>query len=63
MHNLSGVIAPGTRLGPYEIVGQIGVGGMGIVYRARDPRLERDLAIKVLAAEQADALARERFVS
>jgi serine/threonine-protein kinase len=56
------VIAPGTRLGPYEIVGQIGVGGMGIVYRARDPRLERDLAIKVLAAEQADALARERFV-
>lgn len=56
------MIAPGTRLGPYEIVGQIGVGGMGVVYRARDPRLERDLAIKVLAAEQADALARERFV-
>ena len=39
---------PGSRLGPYEIVGAIGAGGMGEVYRARDSRLDRDVAIKVL---------------
>src|SRR6476659_346922 len=38
----------GSRLGPYEILGQIGAGGMGEVYRARDARLQRDVAIKVL---------------
>jgi serine/threonine protein kinase/tetratricopeptide (TPR) repeat protein len=42
---------PGTRLGPYEIVAPIGAGGMGEVYRARDTRLGRDVAIKVLPAE------------
>ncbi|MBZ5588436.1 MAG: protein kinase [Acidobacteriia bacterium] len=42
---------PGTRLGPYEIVARIGAGGMGEVYRARDARLGRDVAIKVLLAE------------
>ena len=41
-------LAPGTRLGPFEIVGAIGVGGMGEVYRARDARLNRDVALKVL---------------
>src|SRR5204862_4710300 len=41
-------LAPGTRLGPYEIVAPIGAGGMGVVYRARDPRLEREVAIKLL---------------
>src|SRR5512136_313550 len=44
-------IAPGTRLGPYEITALIGAGGMGEVHRARDPRLGRDVAIKVLPAE------------
>jgi eukaryotic-like serine/threonine-protein kinase len=41
-------LAAGTRLGPYEIVGPLGAGGMGEVYRARDTRLERPVAIKVL---------------
>ena len=41
-------IAAGTRLGPYEIVSQLGAGGMGEVYRAKDPRLGREVAIKVL---------------
>jgi len=41
-------LEPGHRLGPYEIVAPLGAGGMGEVYRARDPRLERDVAIKVL---------------
>src|SRR5687768_14518875 len=42
----------GTRLGPYEIIGPIGAGGMGEVYRAHDARLSRDVAIKVLPNEK-----------
>ena len=46
-------LEPGTRLGPYEILAPIGAGGMGQVYRAHDPRLKRDVAIKVLPAGMA----------
>jgi serine/threonine protein kinase len=41
-------VKPGARLGPYEILSPLGAGGMGEVYRARDARLARDVAIKVL---------------
>ena len=55
-------LATGTRLGPYEIVALIGAGGMGEVYRARDPRLGREVAIKVLPpAYSADADRLHRF--
>src|SRR5689334_19728333 len=52
----------GTRLGPYEIVAPIGAGGMGEVYRARDTRLERTVAVKILPSHlSSDAEARQRF--
>lgn len=55
-------LAAGTRLGPYEVLGLIGAGGMGEVYRARDARLGRDVAIKILPADFTDdADRRARF--
>ena len=55
-------LKPGARLGPYEIVGAIGAGGMGEVYKARDTRLDRLVALKVLPAQFAhDPQFRERF--
>ncbi|HUL76833.1 MAG TPA: protein kinase, partial [Vicinamibacteria bacterium] len=56
-------LANGARLGPYEVLAPLGAGGMGEVYRARDPRLGREVAIKVLPAERmADEHRRARFV-
>jgi serine/threonine protein kinase len=46
-------LSPGNRLGPYEITGDLGAGGMGEVYRGRDATLNRDVAIKVLPAAMA----------
>ena len=55
-------LSSGTRLGPYEVVAPIGAGGMGEVWKARDTRLERNVAIKLLPAEfAADAQLRLRF--
>src|SRR5262245_33055804 len=55
-------LAPGTQLGPYEIVSPLGAGGMGEVYRATDGRLNRTVAIKILSeASAGDADRRERF--
>jgi serine/threonine protein kinase len=55
-------LAAGTRLGPYEVVAPIGAGGMGEVYRARDTRLDRSVAIKVLPAHlSSDPQLRERW--
>ena len=55
-------LALGTKLGPYEIVAPLGAGGMGEVYRARDTRLERTVAVKILPKEMsADAARKQRF--
>jgi serine/threonine protein kinase len=55
-------LSSGTKLGPYEIVAPLGAGGMGEVYRARDPRLSREVAIKVLPAHlSSEPQRRERF--
>src|SRR6266481_1083436 len=55
-------LAPGTQLGPYEIQSPLGAGGMGEVYRARDTRLERTVAIKILPAHfSSDPVRKQRF--
>ncbi len=50
-------LAPCVRLGPYEVLSTIGKGGMGEVYKARDTRLDRTVAIKVLATQDAETSA------
>jgi eukaryotic-like serine/threonine-protein kinase len=52
------VLAGGNKVGAYEVLGPLGAGGMGEVYRARDPRLGRDVALKVLPAAVAGDLER-----
>ena len=47
-------IEPGRRVGPYEVTSQLGEGGMGVVYRGRDSRLQRDVALKVLPDQLAN---------
>src|SRR5437879_4739165 len=55
-------LLPGTRLGPYEIMTPLGAGGMGEVYRARDTRLDRTIAIKILPAQfSSDPVRKQRF--
>jgi serine/threonine protein kinase len=55
-------LTPGTKLGPYEIIVPLGAGGMGEVYRAKDTRLERTVAIKILPSNiSADPVAKQRF--
>src|ERR1700726_2542040 len=55
-------LSPGVRLGPYEILDAIGAGGMGEVYRAKDTRLDRTVAIKILPAHlSSDPVRKQRF--
>jgi len=54
-------LAPGSRLGPYEVISALGAGGMGEVYKARDTRLDRIVAIKIVATGGANAASRSRL--
>ena len=56
-------LAPGSTLGPYTVTAELGHGGMGVVYTAHDPRLDRRIAIKVLLPDLTrDETAKQRFL-
>ena len=58
-----GSLSPGATLGPYAILAELGLGGMGVVYTAQDPRLKRQVAIKLLTADLTrDETAKQRFL-
>ena len=61
-HEADGVLPPGTRIGRYVVEAELGTGGMGVVYRARDPELARDVAIKVVRPSAASRRAQERLL-
>ena len=56
-------LTPGSTLGPYTILAELGHGGMGVVYTAQDPRLKRQVAIKLLTADLTrDETAKQRYL-
>jgi eukaryotic-like serine/threonine-protein kinase len=55
------LLSSGTKLGPYEILSPLGAGGMGEVYRARDTRLDRTVAVKILPEHLSSPESRQRF--